>query len=283
MKRWIYGIVLLACLISICFLLAPHVSEAVLYQEQQKEIQTFRKSEFRGEKAETNTDPLYQQMVSYNESIFKEQQIGLKDAFSYEQNEFDLSELGSDMDMIGYLYIDKMNLEIPLYIGASNENLARGAAVLFQTSMPIGGKNTNCVIAGHRGYGGDLMFQNIEDLEKGDLIQIINPWAEITYRVYKCAVIEPSDIASVKIIEGQDMVTLCTCHPFGSNAQRYVVYALREEADAQSVPQIENGISYRSSKERIRLEKEINIAAIFLAGIFIIVLVVLLIKDIRKK
>lgn len=52
---------------------------------------------------------------------------------------------------MGILSIPKMDLELPIYLGATAEHLASGAAQLSQTSMPIGGENTNCVLAGHGG------------------------------------------------------------------------------------------------------------------------------------
>ena len=53
--------------------------------------------------------------------------------------------------MLAVLWIPRLNLELPVYLGASRENLAKGAALLGQTSMPLGGENTNTVIAAHRG------------------------------------------------------------------------------------------------------------------------------------
>ena len=158
--------------------------------------------------------------------------------------------------MIGYIKIDAMNIEVPLYIGANEENLRKAAVVLSQTSMPIGGENTNCVIAAHRGgYNGQAMFRDIEVLKQGDIIEITNLWETLQYEVAKCIVITPDDIDAVKIIPGQDMVTLVTCHPYGNNYQRYVVYCTRVQDDgaadgkaltqaAQEIPF--DGIDYES-------------------------------------
>ena len=91
----------------------------------------------------------------------------------------------------------------------------KGVAIMSQTSMPIGGENTNCVIAGHRGgYHGEQLFKNIENLAIGDEIRITNPWETLTYFVIKKIVIEPNEIEAVKILPNQDMITLFTCHPY---------------------------------------------------------------------
>ena len=123
------------------------------------------------------------------------------------------------------LSIPKMDLELPIYLGATTEHLAGGAAQLSQTSMPIGSENTNCVLAGHRGWYGALFFRHIELLEIGDEIMITNLWETLTYTVSEIKVIEPNEIDEILIQPGRDLVTLLTCHPYGSGGRyRYVVY-----------------------------------------------------------
>lgn len=100
---------------------------------------------------------------------------------------------------MGILSIPKMDLELPIYLGATAEHLASGAAQLSQTSMPIGGENTNCVLAGHRGWYGALFFRHIELLEIGDEIMITNLWETLTYTVSEIKVIEPNEIDEILI------------------------------------------------------------------------------------
>ena len=38
-----------------------------------------------------------------------------------------------------------------------------------QTSLPLGKRDSNCVIAAHRGYQGIPYFRDIEELKIGDL------------------------------------------------------------------------------------------------------------------
>ena len=59
-----------------------------------------------------------------------------------------------------------MNVKLPLYLGATLENLRKGAAVMGETSLSLGTKDSNCVIAAHRGYQGIPYFREIEKLEK---------------------------------------------------------------------------------------------------------------------
>lgn len=172
-------------------------------------------------------DELYEAMQKYNQSIAENGQSGLVDAWSYEQPSIDLTEYGLYGTPIGVLRIPRMEEELPIYPGASASNMGKGAAQLGQTSMPIGGTDTNCVIAGHRGYYGSDFFLEIERLEVGDAVYIDNLWETLGYRVTGTAVISPDEIDKILIQKGKDMVTLITCHPYPRNNQRYLVYCER--------------------------------------------------------
>ena len=150
---------------------------------------------------------LYAAMQDYNAEIYAGGQSGLTDPFAYEEAPLDLAAYGYDDDVLAVLWIPRLNLELPVYLGASRENLAKGAALLGQTSMPLGGENTNTVIAAHRGY---------------------------YYRVSELKIIDPSDINAVLIQPGRDLLTLSTCHPYTRNSQRYLVIAEHDTAAADT-------------------------------------------------
>lgn len=173
---------------------------------------------------------LYNDMKSYNERIFKEGQKNLKDAWSYQQSEFYLGDYGLYDGIVAELRIPAMNCDIPLYLGATLNNMAYGAAQLGETSMPIGGKNTNCVIAAHRGASTGEFFLYIENLKKGDKVYIDNLWETLTYKVARIEVISPDDISKILIEKNKDMITLITCHPYPYNYQRYAVFCERDES-----------------------------------------------------
>lgn len=172
---------------------------------------------------------LFNKMQDYNENIFNEGQQNLVDPFSYELPSFDLLELGFKDNIIGYLTIPKMEIEVPIYLGATQENMKKGAVHLSQTSIPIGGNNTNSVIAAHRGMKSHPMFRDIENLSIGDEIKVTNMWDELIYKVVETKIISPDEVSEVLIQEGRDLITLITCHPYTKNYQRYVVYCERQE------------------------------------------------------
>lgn len=193
-------------------------------------------------KKEMKYKNLYKEMKDYNDNLIKNGQK-LVDAWSYSQTPVNLGELKSKDGAIGYIDIPDMDVKLPLYIGASEKNMALGAAILSETSMPIGGENTNCVISGHRGYRGAPYFKDIELLKKGSKVYITNPWGKLTYMAYKIEIVSPSDVSSCLIQEGEDIITLLTCHPYMSHGRfRYLVYCKRcedEETEKEIVDMIE--------------------------------------------
>lgn len=171
---------------------------------------------------------LYLAMQDYNTQIWEEKQSGLCDPWSYEQPSFDLTEYGISDEVFGVISIPALQLEMPIFLGATSQHMADGAAHLSQTSLPVGGNNTNCVIAGHRGYNGASYFRYITDLQAGDTVTITNLWETISYTVTSTDIIEPTDVSKILIQENREMLTLLTCHPYASGGrQRYVVYCER--------------------------------------------------------
>ena len=269
MKRiWLFILAGLLLLTGLGILLYPNLNRLAAGFTDQEKIVNFWEEQKETDGEDAPYADLLTQMQDYNKEIYENGQEDLKDVWSYEQNPFDFDTAGLADDMIGYITIDAMDEEMPLYIGANEENMSKGAVVMGQTSMPIGGENTNCVIAAHRGYRGIPMFQYVEVLQPGDKIEITNLWDTIEYEVAKCIVIRPDDIDAVKIVPGQDMLTLITCHPYTQNYQRYVVYCRRTDhgegtvqSDGENDPLAAfDGVVYVSSADDIRREQLVNTA-----------------------
>jgi LPXTG-site transpeptidase (sortase) family protein len=167
----------------------------------------------------------------YNKKLYADGQKDLIDPFSYEVSSIDLTEYGIEDNMFGYIEVPKLNVILGIYLGATSENMSKGAVHLTQTSLPIGGTNTNAVIAAHRGSRYGEMFQHIDELEIGDEVIITNAWETLTYSVTSVGIIAPDEIDKVLIQEGRDMITLISCNPYGKNTQRYVVYCDRVVQD----------------------------------------------------
>lgn len=215
-------IAILLIVIGIFIILFPKFTN-FLYKEDVKEIKTnFITRTINNEKE--NYDELYKELQRRNENLYKEKQRNLKDPFSYEQPDIILKDYGLKDDIIGFISIPKIKVELPILLGANNENMKMGAVHLTETSYPIGGTNTNSVIAAHRGYGKAELFRNIHKLEINDEVYILNFREILTYKVVEIKIIDPSNIDELLIQEGRDLITLVTCHPYRVNTQRYIVF-----------------------------------------------------------
>lgn len=171
---------------------------------------------------------LWLDMKAYNEDIFREGQESLSNPTAYEKSSFRLSDYGLETEVFGVLSIPRLSLEMPIYLGASKQNMANGAAIMGQTSLPIGGSNTNCVLAGHRGWNGAAYFLYINQLEPGDTVTVTNLWETLTYEVVETQIISPNDVDAIHIQPNRELLTLLTCHPPASGGkQRYLVFCER--------------------------------------------------------
>ena len=176
----------------------------------------------------TEHTQLWLDMKAYNEAIFREGQEGLSNPTAYEKSSFRLSDYGLETEVFGVLSIPRLSLEMPIYLGASKQNMANGAAIMGQTSLPIGSSNTNCVLAGHRGWNGAAYFLYINQLEPGDTVTITNLWETLNYKVSEVRVISPNDVDAIHIQPNRELLTLLTCHPPASGGkQRYLVFCER--------------------------------------------------------
>ena len=219
--------VLLAAALAVaglCILLWPVVSGHRLQADMSAAAQGFLE-EARQPYSEVLTD-----LQEYNERIYAERQAGLADALACEEPAVLLRDCGVEDEIIGVLEIPTLELVMPVYLGASGAHLDAGAAVLGNTSAPIGGMSTNCVIAGHRGWHGADYFRHIDRLQVGDTVTITNLWETLTYTVVDIQIIQPHEAEKIKIQPGRDLLTLITCHPYASGGrQRLVVYCERRE------------------------------------------------------
>lgn len=251
------------CFISGCLsLLYPDIKRAISGFELKQNL-----ANFEIEKEQISED-VYKKIKAYNHQIYLEKQQGLKDAWSYSEPLFSKELQDIHMDTFGFIEIPRLDIKIPLYIGASAEHLRQGAAILSQTSMPIGGNSTNSVIAAHRGgFSGEALFRDIEKLQKNDEIKVTNPWKTLKYTVKKAIVISPQDINAVKIISNRDIVTLITCHPYPTDKQRYVVYCERYGEDKGEI--IQSGVQYQHSQKRIDQEQSFHKLCITCIGLTI--------------
>ena len=227
MRRTSLLLAALLAVAGICVMLWPAFTGHRLQADTDEAVQSFLEER----KPEQQYPELLAALQEYNRQLYKEKQCNLTDLEACEEPAADLTTYGVADEIIGVLEIPAMKLTMPVYLGASDEHLAAGAAVLGNTSAPIGGDDTNCVIAGHRGWKGADYFRHIDRLAVGDEVRITNLWETLIYAVTDIEIIQPHEIEKIKILQDRDLLTLLTCHPYASGGrERYVVYCERTEA-----------------------------------------------------
>ena len=225
-KRTSLVLAVLLAVAGVCVMLWPVFTGHKLQADTDEAVQNFLEER----KPEQQYPELLANLQAYNQRIYAEKQSGLVDLEACEASAADLTAYGIDDEIIGVLEMPAMELTMPVYLGASDTHLAAGAAVLGNTSAPIGGDNTNCVIGGHRGWKGADYFRHIDRLQAGDTVRLTNLWETLTYTVADIQIIQPHEVDKIKIQPKRDLLTLLTCHPYASGGrQRYVVYCERTE------------------------------------------------------
>lgn len=227
MRKTSLVLAVLLAVAGICVMLWPVFTGHRLQADTNEAVQNFLAER---NEPEQKCPELLAALQVYNQRIYVEKQSGLVDLEACEEPAADLTAYGIEDEIIGVLEIPTMELTMPVYLGASDAHLAAGAAVLGNTSAPIGGDNTNCVIAGHRGWRGADYFRHIDKLAVGDTVKLTNLWETLTYTVVDIQIIQPHEVEKIKIQQGRDLLTLLTCHPYASGGkQRYVIYCERTE------------------------------------------------------
>ena len=264
-RQWLGFLLMLAGLALLCgpFLLGTREEwvqkQAVetFYQEKQAAQSASQdKQPVTEETVPESTEPrdlFYEKAKAYNESLMKNGQDGMRSRADVESFALSALDFGYSENLIGTLEIPRMEIELGLYLGADGENMAKGAAVFGMTSLPLGGDSENTAIAGHRGWRGSPMFRDIQLLQMDDPIYITTPWDTLTYRVCEIRIVTPEDNSWCRIQPGRTLISLMTCHPYGQNYQRYIVFAELSPEDKPSEEAIraENAASYDPSPRQI--------------------------------
>lgn len=174
--------------------------------------------------------------------------------------------------MMGYLVIDKIKVELPIYHGTSNKVLASSVGHLKGSSLPIGGESTHSILSAHRGLPSAKLFSDLDKLEIGDTFKIVVLDEILVYKVDKISVVKPSEINELKITKGKDYVTLLTCTPYGINTHRLLVRGVR--------------VTKEDKKEYITTEafkiNKLIVLPLVSTPIIFLLLIILLIKPIKK-
>lgn len=222
----------LGFLIGICVLSYPAFSNYWNSKTQTRAIVDYE-SVLNNLKPEDYT-AMFQAAHDYNTALY-ETEYPLRD-FELVPGYYDLLKLPGS-SVMGYLKIDKINVELPVYHGTSDTVLNIGVGHLEGSSLPVGGESTHSVMSAHRGLPSSKLFTDLDRLEIGDTFQVTILNQVLTYQVDQVKVITPREIDDLVIVEGMDYCTLFTCTPYGINTHRLLVRGIRIETITEK-PQI---------------------------------------------
>ena len=131
--------------------------------------------------------------------------------------------------MMGYITIEKIKVQLPVYHGTSDKVLNSAVGHVEGSSLPVGGAGTHAVLSAHRGLPSAKLFTNLDKLEAGDIFTIRILDRTITYQVDQILIVLPEETENLNVVPGEDYCTLVTCTPYGINTHRMLVRGTRIE------------------------------------------------------
>ena len=224
-SRLITLLVFLLAVVGLGLLLYPALSDRYFNWQAQNEIHAYY------EYLDVDCGELFAQAEAYNQALAQKE-----DQFELTGEERDhiatlLNPLGTGM--MGYIQIPKIDVRLPIYQGTSESALQAGAGWWIGTSLPTGGSSTHCVLTAHTGLVKAKMFTDLDQLVEGDTFTLSILDRTLTYEVDQILVTDPSEREPLKIVDGQDYVTLYTCTPYGVNTHRLLVRGHRIETPTE--------------------------------------------------
>lgn len=230
-KLAILGIVLIF-IAGIGTMSYPLVSSIINNIDSRNNVEEYTKTT--KEMSSEKTLEMFKQAEEYNHSLTNN--VIITDPFDKEAYE----KIGANYEktlnvdgngLIGYIDIPKINVYLPIYHGTTEDILAKGAGHLQNTSLPIGGESTHSVISAHTAYPGETFFDYLTDMEEGDEFYVHVLDRVLKYEVDSIKVVLPEETDDLRVIKGEDHVTLLTCTPYSVNTHRLLVRGKRVEYD----------------------------------------------------
>lgn len=175
---------------------------------------------------EDKYEEIFLEAESYNYQLNKlEEPLKTHNVLKKYKEVLDINGTG----MMGYISIERIDVNLPIYHGTSNKVLSKGVGHIEGTSLPIGGIGTHSVLSAHRGLPSSKLFTDLDEVEVGDIFTITVLNKQLTYEIDKIVIVDPDEVENLEIEEDKDYVTLVTCTPYGINTHRLLVRGRRIE------------------------------------------------------
>lgn len=234
-SKLMIGIIFLA---GLSLLLYPFVANQWNNYRQKQLISSYEQTVSQKETSNgIDYDAELKKAKAYNEALLPSilpDSFAIADASEEDQTYMNTLNIAGD-EMMGIVEIPKIDIKLPIYHTTKEDVLKQAAGHLEGSSLPIGGKSTHSVISAHRGLPSASLFTDLDQLKKGDhfLIHVLNK--TLCYEVDKISVVKPEETSALAVEEGEDLVTLLTCTPYGVNTERLLVRGHRVPYEEQKV------------------------------------------------
>lgn len=234
-SKLMIGIIFLA---GLSLLLYPFVANQWNNYRQKQLISSYEQTVSQKEASNgIDYDAELKKAEAYNEALLPSilpDSFAIADASEEDQTYMNTLNIAGD-EMMGIVEIPKIDIKLPIYHTTKEDVLKQAAGHLEGSSLPIGGKSTHSVISAHRGLPSASLFTDLDQLKKGDhfLIHVLNK--TLCYEVDKISVVKPEETSALAVEEGEDLVTLLTCTPYGVNTERLLVRGHRVPCEEQKV------------------------------------------------
>ena len=198
---------------------------------------------------EEKIDAMKEAAKKYNEQLSNVVSVDDENENNEQRESYaDLLNIG---ESLGYITIPKIDVNLPIYNGTSQDVLSKGVGHMEQSSYPLGGESTHCVLTGHRGLPSAVLFTDLDKLEIGDEFYLHVLDEILAYKVDQIKVVEPNESGDLEIIDGKDYCTLVTCTPYAINSHRLLVRGERTEYKGEQDKQTRNQMQTGALTKRI--------------------------------
>lgn len=258
-------------LVGLCILLYPTISD--FWNEKRQSQAIINYDDLIVDLTPEDYSAHFSKANEYNRklSLISSPFLGHK---SLEKEYYDTLDVNGD-GMMGYITIEKIKIQLPIYHGTSDKVLNSAVGHVEGSSLPVGGVGTHSVLSAHRGLPSAKLFTNLDKLEIGDIFTIRILDKTITYQVDQILIVLPDEVKDLYAVPGEDYCTLVTCTPYGINTHRMLVRGNRIE-------NIEEEKKVNVITEAYRIDPLIVTPAVA-APMLAILLIYLLVKSSKEK
>ena len=264
--------IILIFLVGLGFISYPTVSNLWNQAHQSRAIATYSKQVEKLDDSENKK--MLKAARKYNKSLLKKSdhwKLSKKDKKKYESL-LDVSGTG----IMGYIEVPKIDCSLPIYHGTDEGALQIAIGHLEGSSLPVGGKNTHCVLSGHRVLPSARLFTDLDQMEEGDIFILNILGRKLAYEVDQIRVVLPEEMSDLEVIEGKDLCTLVTCTPYGINTHRLLVRGHRTKY-------VEEKVEEQKEVQTKKMDTRLLIAGAAGAVILAVIIIAVVIRRRKRR